>query len=175
MGYITRSELWTLQNKRKPIFDSSESGLYNLFIFSAFPAIFGLPDYNVNILGKPLTTCSTDPMTGWTRDGTCKYFENDRGTHATCAELTWEFLEYSKSKGNDLMTPTSWGFPGLKEGDRWCLCCNRWNEVYQAYRRGEVSEKAVPKIVMSASHKKSLEMVEGGLDTVSRFALRDEL
>ena len=86
--------------------------------FSAFPATFGLADFNINILGKPLTTCSTDPMTGWTRDGTCKYFENDRGTHATCAELTWEFLEYSKSKGNDLMTPTSWGFPGLKEGTR---------------------------------------------------------
>ena len=124
-------------------------------------------------------------MTGWTRDGTCKLFENDYGTHATCAELTWDFLKYSKSKGNDLMTPTSWGFPGLKQGslfaflhlktkhlgDRWCLCCNRWNEVYQAYLRGEVPETAVPRIVMSATHKRSLEMVSGGIDTFKKFMI----
>ena len=72
--------------------------------------------YNENVNGDALTICSTDPMTGWTRDGTCKLYANDRGTHATCAELTTEFLLYSKSRGNDLMTPTSWGFPGLVEG-----------------------------------------------------------
>merc|ERR1712062_375807 len=70
-----------------------------------------------NVYGQALTTCSTDPMTGWTRDGTCKAYSNDVGTHVTCAELTWDFLEYSKSKGNDLMTQTNWGFPGLKEGN----------------------------------------------------------
>ena len=112
-------------------------------------------------------------MTGWTRDGTCKYYPNDRGVHVTCAELTLEFLEYSKSKGNDLMTPRSWGFPGLKDGDRWCLCCKRWDEVFQAYLRGEVSERAVPKIVMTATHRKSIEMVSGGMETLEKFALNE--
>ena len=76
-------------------------------------SVFG---FNENINGDSLTICSTDPMTGWTRDGTCKLYANDRGTHATCAVLTTEFLQFSKSKGNDLMTPRSWGFPGLVEG-----------------------------------------------------------
>ena len=63
---------------------------------------------NENMNGNELAICSTDPMTGWVRDGTCQLYRNDYGTHTTCAELTWEFLNYSKSQGNDLMTPTSW-------------------------------------------------------------------
>merc|ERR1712153_120583 len=106
-------------------------------------------------------------------DAMVELYANDRGTHATCAVLTTEFLQFSKSKGNDLMTPRSWGFPGLVEGNRWCLCSNRWNEVYRAYRRGEVSENAVPRIVITASHKKSIEMIDGGLDTLQKFALTE--
>merc|ERR1712135_22571 len=104
---------------------------------------------NENIYGSPLTVpCSTDPMTGWFRDGTCKTGPNDRGTHVVCAQMTNKFLEFPKSKGNDLSTPRSWGFPGLKPGDRWCLCAVRWLE---AWRNG-----TAPPVVPQATHKKAL-------------------
>merc|ERR1712198_153563 len=146
--------------------------IMKLILLSSLSAAMGNHrHFQQNVYGQELTTCSTDPMTGWTRDGTCKAYSNDVGTHVTCAELTWDFLEYSKSKGNDLMTPTAWGFPGLREGDRWCLCCNRWTEVYQAYLRGEVPESAVPKIVMTATHMKTLDKVPGGMETLKKFML----
>merc|ERR1711953_195785 len=127
--------------------------------------------YNENVFGNELSICSTDPMTGWTRDGTCKLYGRDHGTHTTCAVLTTEFLEYSKSKGNDLMTPRSWGFPGLKEGDKWCLCALRWNQAYEAYLNGEISINGVPKLALDATHIKTAELVNGGMDTVNEFGL----
>ena len=138
--------------------------------------IFGLLStlvaaYNENVFGNELSICSTDPMTGWTRDGTCKLYGRDHGTHTTCAVLTTEFLEYSKSKGNDLMTPRSWGFPGLKEGDKWCLCALRWNQAYEAYLNGEISINGVPKLALDATHIKTAELVNGGMDTVNEFGL----
>merc|ERR1711920_514103 len=130
--------------------------------------------YNENVFGNNLSICSTDPMTGWTRDGTCKLYGNDHGTHTTCAQLTTEFLEFSKSKGNDLMTPRSWGFPGLKEGDRWCLCAMRWNQAFKAYKNGEISAKGVPGLVLDATHIKTAQLVDGGMDTVMKFALTEK-
>jgi uncharacterized protein (DUF2237 family) len=111
---------------------------------------------NENIYGSPLDgiICSTDPMTGWYRDGTCKTGPNDRGTHVVCAEMTQEFLDYTKSMGNDLSTPSPWGFPGLKPGNRWCLCALRWT---QAYRAGKA-----PPVIPQATHKKALQFV--GID-----------
>merc|ERR1712039_229162 len=130
--------------------------------------------YNENVFGNNLSICSTDPMTGWTRDGTCKLYGNDRGTHTTCAQLTTEFLEFSKSRGNDLMTPRSWGFPGLREGDKWCLCALRWNEAYRAYKNGEISANGVPGLVLDATHRKTAALVDGGMKTVMKWAVNEK-
>lgn len=129
--------------------------------------------YNVNIYGDQLSICSTDPMTGWTRDGTCKLYQGDYGTHTTCSIVTTEFLEFSKSKGNNLMDPTSWGFPGLKQGDRWCLCAFRWNQAYKAYLAGEISINGVPKLLGTATHEKTADLVTGGMETIEQFIYRD--
>jgi uncharacterized protein (DUF2237 family) len=86
-----------------------------------------------NIYGKPLVPCSFDPMTGFFRTGCCETDEKDRGSHTVCVQLTAEFLAFSKQMGNDLITPRpEWGFPGLKPGDRWCVCAPRWKEAYDA-------------------------------------------
>ncbi len=85
-----------------------------------------------NVLGGELISCSIDPLTGYFRTGCCETDENDLGTHTVCAQVSQEFLDYSKSKGNDLMTPIpAYNFPGLKEGDFWCLCALRWLEAYR--------------------------------------------
>ena len=84
-----------------------------------------------NVLGTPLEICSIEPMTGFTRDGSCKVTADDYGVHGVCVQVTEEFLEFSKSKGNDLSTPMPMaGFPGLQPGDRWCLCAARWKEAF---------------------------------------------
>ena len=99
-----------------------------------------------NVLGQPIETCSTEPMTGFFRDGCCRTSKEDRGKHTVCAEVTAEFLAFSKSKGNDLSTPRpEFRFPGLKPGDRWCLCFARWMEAYQA--------GIAPKLVLAATHE----------------------
>lgn len=86
-----------------------------------------------NVLGEPLATCGTDPMTGFYRDGTCRTGPRDRGVHVVCAEVTDAFLRYSKAQGNDLMSPSPrHGFTGLEDGDRWCLCAARWEEARRA-------------------------------------------
>ena len=86
-----------------------------------------------NVLGEALQSCSTDPMTGFYRDGCCRTGPEDVGLHTVCAVMTTEFLEFSKSRGNDLSTPRpEWGFPGLKAGDRWCLCAARWRQADEA-------------------------------------------
>ena len=85
----------------------------------------------MNILGTTLQPCNFDPITGYTRNGSCDYLYADEGTHTVCAVVTKQFLEFTKSKGNDLITPTSY-FPGLKPGDKWCLCALRWLQAYKA-------------------------------------------
>ena len=84
-----------------------------------------------SILDNPIKICSLNPMTGYNRDGKCTNVEGDTGTHVVCAKVTNEFLEFTKDKGNNLITPNS-GFPGLKSGDKWCLCALRWEEARKA-------------------------------------------
>merc|ERR1711983_19983 len=88
-----------------------------------------------------------DPMTGWYRDGTCATDNNDGGSHVVCAEMTSEFLDYTKAQGNDLSTARG-GFPGLRPGNRWCLCATRWLEAPQA--------GVAPRVVPEATHAKAL-------------------
>lgn len=106
----------------------------------------------LNVLGTPLVACGTNPVTGFYRDGCCNTGPLDSGTHTVCAIMTEEFLSYTKSQGNDLSTPLpAYGFPGLKPNDRWCLCVTRWKQAYEA--------GCAPKVVLEASHAKSLEVV----------------
>jgi uncharacterized protein (DUF2237 family) len=103
-----------------------------------------------NVLGGELASCSTDPMTGFYRDGCCNTGADDLGLHTVCVEVTAEFLEFSKSRGNDLSTPNSmYRFPGLVPGDRWCLCAARWKEAYDA--------GMAPRVVLEATHMSTLE------------------
>jgi uncharacterized protein len=102
-----------------------------------------------NVLGEPLDLCSIKPMTGFYRDGCCNTGREDVGSHTICAVMTAAFLEFSKSRGNDLSTPVpAFGFPGLNPGDRWCLCAPRWQEAF------EVGQ--APRVVLRASHEGAL-------------------
>ena len=106
-----------------------------------------------NVLDSELQDCGIDPMTGFYRDGCCNTGPGDVGTHTVCAIMTDEFLEYSKSKGNDLITPRpEFDFPGLKAGDAWCLCALRWEEARQA--------GCAPSVKLTSTNIKTLEMVE---------------
>ena len=110
-------------------------------------------DQDLNILGEPLEVCGVDPMTGFTRTGYCETGPQDRGRHTVCAIVTEEFLEYTKSKGNDLSTPVpDFGFPGLKPGDSWCLCASRWAEAYEAGK--------APLVKLEATEASTLEIVD---------------
>jgi uncharacterized protein (DUF2237 family) len=103
-----------------------------------------------NVLGGRLEICSTDPMTGFFRNGCCDTNADDRGSHTVCAVMTEEFLAFSKARGNDLSTPRpEFGFPGLKPGDRWCLCAARWMEAYAAGR--------APKVRLVSTHRRALD------------------
>ncbi|MCS7467249.1 MULTISPECIES: DUF2237 family protein [Pirellulaceae] len=103
-----------------------------------------------NVIGTDLETCSTDPMTGFYRDGCCNTGASDAGLHVICAVMTAEFLEFSKSRGNDLSTPNPlYRFAGLQPGDRWCLCAARWKEAYDAGQ--------APQVVLRATHVSALE------------------
>ncbi|MGB6230627.1 MAG: DUF2237 domain-containing protein [Litorimonas sp.] len=117
---------------------------------------------SLNVLGTPLVTCSTDPMTGWFRDGCCETQAQDRGRHIVCAVMTDDFLAFSRAQGNDLVTPRpEYRFPGLKAGDRWCLCLERWREAHRAGK--------APRVVLEATHQIALERVE--LSTLREFAV----
>jgi len=117
-----------------------------------------------NVLGEELIGCSTDPMTGYQRDGCCRSVSGDMGLHILCAEMTAEFLEFSKAAGNDLSTPhPEMGFDGLKPGDRWCLCVQRWVEAFEA--------GAAPSVVLEATHVSSLEFAD--LDDLKAHAVVD--
>lgn len=103
-----------------------------------------------NVLGTPLQIAGTDPLTGYYRDGFCSTGIADRGVHVIAATLTDEFLEFTKSQGNDLITPLpQYNFPGLKAGDCWCLCANRWKAAYDA--------GVAPPVNLEATHEKALE------------------
>ena len=102
-----------------------------------------------NVLGEPLEICSMKPMTGFYRDGCCDTGQEDVGSHTVCAVMTAEFLDFSRSRGNDLSTPVpALGFPGLKSGDRWCLCASRWQEAFEAGQ--------APRVVLRATHEGAL-------------------
>lgn len=106
----------------------------------------------LNVLGEPLQSCSFDPLTGYFRDGCCNTDDQDHGTHVVCARMTAEFLTFSAERGNDLITARpEWRFPGLKPGDRWCLCATRWKEALQV--------GVAPPVVLAATHSKVLEFV----------------
>ena len=106
-----------------------------------------------NVLGKALITCSSSPVTGFFRNGKCDTCGQDVGMHTICSQMTDEFLIFSKEKGNDLSTPIpEFKFPGLKNGDYWCLCLSRWIQAYNA--------NCAPKVKLSATHASVLEFVE---------------
>lgn len=118
-----------------------------------------------NVFGEDLITCSEAPLTGYYRNGCCETGPEDSGTHTVCAVMTEEFLLFSRSRGNDLITPRpEWAFPGLNPGDRWCLCASRWIEAYQA--------GVAPFIILEATHEKTLEWIP--LGELVKFAWRAE-
>jgi len=109
-------------------------------------------DTQLNVLGEPLQSCCSDPMTGFYRSGSCETGPQDFGAHVVCAEVDADFLAFSKSRGNDLSTPQpDFGFPGLKPGDRWCLCAARWVEALEAGK--------APPVKLTATHKRVLDFV----------------
>jgi len=117
-----------------------------------------------NVLGTKLTACCFEPLTGYFRDGFCNTDSSDFGTHTVCAIMTQAFLDYTLSKGNDLSTPKSaYNFPGLKPGDKWCLCALRW---YEAYKAG-----VAPQLILEATHQKTLEFVP--IDVLQEFEYKD--
>ncbi|MCA0304881.1 MAG: DUF2237 domain-containing protein [Proteobacteria bacterium] len=106
----------------------------------------------INVLGGILQPCSVDPLTGFYRDGCCNTGPEDQGVHTVCAVMTAPFLAFSRARGNDLSTPLpQYGFPGLKPGDRWCLCAMRWKEAFDA--------DAAPQVVLAATHAVTLQVV----------------
>ena len=118
-----------------------------------------------NVLGEPLQSCSTNPMTGFYRDGCCNTGANDFGLHLVCIRATDEFLEFSKGVGNDLSTPMPmYDFPGLKQGDQWCLCVERWKEALES--------DAAPQVVLEATHISAIEFVD--LVDLKRYAVDSE-
>lgn len=115
-----------------------------------------------NVLGTQLQNCSTDPVTGFFRDGCCETGPTDRGRHIVCAVMTDDFLAFSKASGNDLSTPMpQYRFPGLKAGDRWCLCLERWREAHKA--------GCAPQVILEATHEIALERLT--LSTLQPFAV----
>ena len=123
-----------------------------------------MPD--LNVVGGSLLACSTDPMTGFYRDGCCATGPEDLGSHTVCTVMTDAFLTFSKRAGNDLSTPRpEWGFLGLSEGDRWCLCATRWLEAYRA--------GCAPAVVLGATHARALEVVP--IEALTAHALQPDL
>ena len=115
-----------------------------------------------NVFGEPLALCSNNPLTGFFRDGCCNTGPQDFGSHTVCVVMTEEFLAFSKAVGNDLSTPVpEYAFPGLKAGDRWCLCAARWRQAFESGR--------APRVVLAATHESALEIVE--MKDLKRFAI----
>ena len=115
-----------------------------------------------NVVGEKLEICCTSPMTGFYRNGCCETGPQDAGRHVVCAQVTAEFLEFTKSRGNDLSTPVPmFNFPGLKPGDKWCLCVSRWKEALDA--------GAAPPIILAATHEAALKYVP--LELLQEYAI----
>jgi len=120
-------------------------------------------DNALNVFGEKLETCNNDPVTGFYRTGCCETGPQDSGRHLVCAVMTKEFLEFSKLQGNNLSTPIpQYNFPGLKSGDRWCLCALRWKEAYEA--------GMAPKVVLEATNEKVLKTIE--INVLLKFAYK---
>lgn len=118
-------------------------------------------DKPVNVFGEVLATCGEDPVTGFFRDGCCNTSDDDVGSHTVCVEMTQEFLEFSRFRGNDLSTPRpEFGFPGLQPGSRWCLCAARWLEAHE--------QGMAPKVHLTRTHQRALEIVP--LETLREYA-----
>ncbi len=116
-----------------------------------------------NVLGKPLEECCTAPLTGFYRDGYCRTGKADSGSHVVAAIVTDEFLEFTKSRGNNLQTARpEYDFPGLKEGDGWCLCALRWKEAEEA--------SVAPPVKLQATHKKALKYIP--LETLKKYQVQ---
>lgn len=116
----------------------------------------------LNVLGEPLESCSTDPLTGFTRSGCCETGPEDLGSHTVCIEVSQAFLEFSRFRGNDLSTPMpQFHFPGLKPGDRWCLCALRWQEA--------LNFDMAPRVYLRATNIKALDKVS--LTDLKKYAL----
>ncbi len=115
-----------------------------------------------NVFGENLIECSVNPLTGYFRDGCCNTDSSDLGLHIVCVEVSEQFLEFSKSRGNDLSIPNpDVEFPGLKPGDRWCLCAARWQEAYE--------NNMAPRVVLESTHRRAMEIVS--LETMREFAV----
>ena len=119
----------------------------------------GKGDNNYNVLGGKLEPCCFEPMTGFYRDGSCNTGSDDHGVHTVCVLVTDEFLEFSKAVGNDLSTPNPY-FPGLKAGDKWCLCAARWQQAYEA--------GFAPKVLLNATHLRTLHFAS--LEALKEYA-----
>ena len=121
-----------------------------------------MSDAQKNVLGEDLEECSNDPLTGWFRDGCCNTDENDHGVHTVCAKVTTEFLEWLKEAGNDLITPhPEFGFPGLKDGDSWCLCATWYAKA--------IEENVACSIYLKKTNIKTLELIP--IEKLKKFAL----
>lgn len=119
-------------------------------------------DPSTNVFGERLEECSDRPKTGFFRDGCCNTSDQDVGSHTVCVEVTREFLEFSRFRGNDLSTPRpEFEFPGLKPGDRWCLCAARWLEAHD--------QGMAPRVILKGTHQRALEIV--ALDLLKKFAV----
>ncbi|KXZ44805.1 hypothetical protein GPECTOR_62g920 [Gonium pectorale] len=154
----TRSVQGRLQSSRRLVTSVRASMAQQANGNGAGPAASEAPR---NVLGGLLQCCCTSPRTGYYRDGFCRTDASDVGRHVICAQVTQDFLEFSRSRGNDLMTPAPWyNFPGLKHGDKWCLCAVRWKEALEA-------DKAPP-VFLRCTHVKALEYVS--LEDLKRHA-----
>lgn len=119
-------------------------------------------DISLNVYGEKLIPCSLEPLTGFFRDGCCNTNDQDFGSHTICIEVIESFLEFSRFKGNDLSTPVpEFGFPGLKPGDRWCLCASRWLEAHE--------QGMAPRVHLTRTHQKALEIVP--LEILRQYAV----
>ncbi|PWZ00498.1 hypothetical protein BCV70DRAFT_160148 [Testicularia cyperi] len=119
---------------------------------------------SVNVFGRPLTQCGTNPMTGFYRDGFCNTGPADSGAHTLAAVVSQRWLDFSASKGNDLR-------PILSEGCSWCLCVSRWKQSLDAYRRGDLPKEGVPRVKLEATHERALDVVS--MDDLKEFAVED--
>jgi uncharacterized protein len=121
-----------------------------------------MPPEDKNVLGGALAPCSTSPRTGFFRDGCCNTGPDDVGLHVVCAQMTSEFLEFAREQGNDLITPMpAFGFPGLKHGDRWCVCAATWRQAYDA--------GVAPPVVLAATNEETLAVI--ALSALKQHAL----